>query len=1144
MKLSAESELMQNQKHATVMDHVRFEVLQSGSGSSLFFSIGSDGIFYVTREVSNSGKITSVTGWNRMDLSSKIAKANPGATVNAKMFALAQNNLTLAFDIVLVMTINGTDALFVSAGHRNDDSSWVDSEIVWTQVRTDAPLNLKVNDIMLMSAVNPTKPGTSILTCFVDIYKFPDQNTLLDRYYVRLDPATEYKWKKHPLPVTVSAGDITSCLGQRTIREKSGIYTFSQLLGKHSLYFTPQTNPFSPTVAPSSVEIPLPAGATAIASSLSVDKQNTNLFVTAPDGLYVYTPKNQEPKSKLVRAVNAVPLAKMVSFEGISELSASSDKEQTSVWALNKEKKLFYMSCTLGREEDPSSWTCPAIICENVVSFSFFLNQELSHNVLFAHLKTASGDTITQLSQDPTKRGPWAKRRILLPATDASHKHEFTSFTTHLKVMKDNGVGIPNAPVTLTSITPVSVYIDNMYYTLSNTATSVHADPTGTLTIIEEVESLAATVITANVEGFSLTINPMDKKIQKTSDIKDLKSVQIKKDGKMQNLVGADVSPQDADDAHKALQDLLGAHKDLPSDGSVKPKAPAPKSEESHVGIGDLFMHPGDFFHHIGTMIEDIGKAFLQVVDGVYHFVVHIGELVIRAVLDTISAVAGAIKNVFDKIKVFFEDLVAFLGFLFDWEDIKRTHKVIKNVLVRVAEHSVGKLGEAETTIGDYFDKMEKAMSAFTGVSSAQGSMAAPVGGVANDHPTPEGTDSPQSNWAMYHTKNFVSQPEDHPEPKATTFGDVFDTAITDLKTQVLDKADSLPPSTIAKTVVGIFLKGSVGIAKVTILDFIRLIKAATSGLISALTHSIEIPILSDLYKKFVGEDLSVLDVICLAAAIPATIVCKIATNGKAPCPDNSTTQALINAKSLDEIRNLVKPSRSVVKTRELNLGNSGEPKLFKTRELNLVSERAITTAATTATPTPPSTPPTKSDSGVENSITGLLNMVGMIGGVLVGITCFGKDADRFIPGVSEITGLAAFAALAPGFACLVFEKWEDHDEGSNARNYFVASSVLVGISVVKCLADIGGSEKYKAIADKVDVALNLAGLILGILVFTVDNNKLSDMFGFIGGLIAGGAGVGYLFIQKSGHLEIYLGLMVLSSMFVMLSGIETFQGK
>jgi hypothetical protein len=59
MQLFGISELMKNQKHASVMSpDTNFAVLQTADGDSIFFSTGTDHVLYVTREVRQSQ-----TGW-------------------------------------------------------------------------------------------------------------------------------------------------------------------------------------------------------------------------------------------------------------------------------------------------------------------------------------------------------------------------------------------------------------------------------------------------------------------------------------------------------------------------------------------------------------------------------------------------------------------------------------------------------------------------------------------------------------------------------------------------------------------------------------------------------------------------------------------------------------------------------------------------------------------------------------------------------------------------------------------------------------------------------------------------------------------------------------------------------------------------
>jgi hypothetical protein len=87
MKITAETEPMKNQKHAnTLAPDIAFEVLQTSDRDALFFSIGTDHVFYVTRKVR-----VSQTGWTMIDLSSALSASYSGAVVAAKSFSVSQN---------------------------------------------------------------------------------------------------------------------------------------------------------------------------------------------------------------------------------------------------------------------------------------------------------------------------------------------------------------------------------------------------------------------------------------------------------------------------------------------------------------------------------------------------------------------------------------------------------------------------------------------------------------------------------------------------------------------------------------------------------------------------------------------------------------------------------------------------------------------------------------------------------------------------------------------------------------------------------------------------------------------------------------------------------------------------------------------
>ena len=330
MNIATETELMKNQKHAEVMSpDASFEVLQTTDGGALFFSIGTDQVFYVTREVS-----ATQTGWTKVDLSSPLSASQGNAPIIAKSFSLSQNAQTLAFDLALVITVAGADLLYVSLNNTNTADAWA-KNIPWTLLPFDAagvklPIPLTIADVYLMNMPSPDGQGyPPVQNCFVDILRSPGSPLqLLDRYYIQ--PYATPHWVRHTLAADLKAGSISSCLGNRSNDYVPGIYTFGVIGTTMELIYTPQYNYFRPAVAPNTARLILPTGSTAIASALN-SAGTTNLFVTGANGIYVFTPDNQGDQSVPILVVPAVTIAGSSILGGVSSLSASTTVRLFSV---------------------------------------------------------------------------------------------------------------------------------------------------------------------------------------------------------------------------------------------------------------------------------------------------------------------------------------------------------------------------------------------------------------------------------------------------------------------------------------------------------------------------------------------------------------------------------------------------------------------------------------------------------------------------------------------------------------------------------------------------------------------------------------------------------------------------------------------
>ncbi|KAL8715211.1 MAG: hypothetical protein Q9220_001169 [cf. Caloplaca sp. 1 TL-2023] len=930
-----------------------FQVVQTPTGDSVFFSLGTDGILYATREVQ-----ANATGWTRIDLSSKLSSTQGGANIKTKAFAVSQNVETLAFDLALAVTAGSTDYLYVSLGNSNTDASWAKG-VQWTLVPFDDSSKpsgvaaLTIADVYLVNLPNAAQAQT----CFVDIWRSPPASNplkLLDRYYIL--PNGSPKWHLHQLAIDLAAGSIASCLGRRTKDLVGGIYTYGTISGSPELIYVPQYNAFRPTSPPNPARLAIPSGTKSIATSIDIDG-HSNLFVSGSSGLFVFTPDEQDDGSAAIQVINSSLVA------SASELSAMTAGGFTVVWGLSPQRTLFYTKCYAGSEADPSAWSVPVPLLLNVESYSFYANNGAGNTILFAHV---TGQQMVQLTQDPVTSN-WIKRQILLPTTEISHMVEFNGFTTRMEILGDNGIQQKDVDVTLTATSAVSVFINDVYYVLSgDVPVTIKTDATGAITIIQQSDSLAVVFYQAALgitPNSRIDINPAGKAVAKLLTIQNKDSLNNAKvtraDGTVQPLVPNSVPDSDRQAAATALQNFAQISKDLPADGSrqatpvnaqaqsvptprkvvmalsvnsaadsqlqLHPQPAAAHAQMLASGLPTLLVEAGDFFTMIGNTIgAEIKSLVFKVVNGLHEVWVQIGNVVYRALLDCVAAIVRAAEWVFDKLKVLLEDLIAFLGFLFGWKDIVRTHKIIKNLLKQFANKAVMGIATAEAAVAKGLDGLQDKVNAWAGIPDSKTSIGS---GSAQANSSDNGSSSPQAHWGMEHAKANLSNSTTS-FSSAGTGSSTLDkviadlqglasdeyaglaTAIDSLQKQILDPILTMSPTQVMQRLAAIIGGVLIQTAKNVVVKSLDIIKILIDAVFKLLDAPISIPVLSPFYRSITGSELSFLDVMCFIAAIPVTIMYKIVA-GVAPFPDDSTTSALINAKDFASFKNIVKPAKT-----------------------------------------------------------------------------------------------------------------------------------------------------------------------------------------------------------------------------------------
>lgn len=924
----SDTELMKNQKYASVMDPAhQFDVLQNQDGTSLFFSIGADEVLYATRETA-----ASQTGWIKYDISSSLAGRFAQKTIAAKQFAATQSpRSTSSVDLALVTRVNGNDSLYIALDVPNTPETW-ESFPYWVDASFDAqgrapPLPFTIADVYLMNI-----PETGVL-CFADVIRNPADNTqVVDRYYI--DVNSSPKWTFHPLPDDISAGSVVSCLGKRPEDPVGGIYTFGFIGSNQDLIYTPaatKDNPF-----PESIHLVIPPQATTIASMLD-SSGNTFLFTIWPltATIWVFKPDQQHNGDYAELAVDSNFLRQTNILYGTQTLTATSAGGRTVLWGLNSSSELYSLSCPSGSETDPSKWSNPVPICYDVLQFAHYLNayQNAANSVLFAQ---TSEDQLMQLTQNPNT-SIWAERSVLLPADNVNSMIEFNSYTSHIKVADTNGMGVPNYPVSLSSSSPTSVNVNDVYMILRPDETiQILTNSAGAVTIIEETQTLSGTTInvTVSVNGQNIVeiIDPHDNVCQRLSTVTSYESL-LAATVTDSNGVTYPLVPMSS----VALDQLLFAADEFKTLLAIKPqllvngiakKKPAfmtdgpAKNGPSSQSIGSWFkLLWGDMVRWFKKAWNTVKKAYTQIIDGVWHFIVEVGEDIYSAVIDTVAAVVGAAEYVFNQIAVAYDEIVKYLGFLFNWEDIKRTHFVVKNILKLSAQQVTNSITDIEDGIKSSFATIQEKVDQWSDLPDSGQT----IGQLQASQSSVPSSDSPQANWALHHaTSNLQNAQSDH-DPKVpvtkeleaafkdlsnlmtTEEGDII--AMINSLVDVVKDFASLSATQLFEKIAGIIVDFVLNTVENCVLTLLDLTKLFTEAFFAVLDAPLDIPILSPIYKDITGDQLSFLDLVCLIGAIPATVIYKAITN-TAPFAANDLTNQLITAPDYAALRNIFETSQ------------------------------------------------------------------------------------------------------------------------------------------------------------------------------------------------------------------------------------------
>ncbi|KAF5620636.1 hypothetical protein F25303_12516 [Fusarium sp. NRRL 25303] len=934
------TEMMQNYVPGEIVNPSgKFEALQTQDGHSILFSLGSANVLQAIVEQSGA----SSTGWRIVDLSSNVLSSafasDKGAVV--KTFDVNQSAVDGTISLALVVTSGGADNLLLSLYNHNSTAAWIPApNLTWKSVPFDA--STSGTTIAIEGVMFAETDASHKQLIIVDIDRSSsDAIKMISRYYVN-PLATDKHWTSHEITVGIQAGNYQSCVGRFQNEFVDGVFTCGVSGNSSQLVYVPISNAFGHGPPPArTLSLPGNVTASAIATARAFNN-STDLYAIGGQTLF-YFPANSQASQSVATTIFSNNI-----FQSTTELSAMTHGGVTTIWGKNGSDQIYYTSCPNTQLGMAASWSTPLPLMSGIEHMSAFVNRTGYSNTIF----TSGGTSLWRLVQaTETTAKLWRQESLVIEAPPQTKAIAFNSYTTTIQLADDKKVPAGDVAVSITAPCRTPVYINGLYYVLSSTPVTVSSDKTGMLTVVENTHNtLNGTSITVTCGGHPTVIDPSHKSFQKITSLNtptDLGAAKIPKNvvaggtsgpSVTAPLVDASTSTNDMQSAATTLGNLstvYGAIKNPNAPLKVAPKPVPPKPIPEHYPSSGLFGSICDTFEDIGHAIEaDVGDIFhalksaaeaivhivKEAASDVWHFVTTIAGKVYHAVLSTVDAVVGAVEWVFNAIKTVIQDVIRFLEFLLDWEDIKRTKNVICNIAKLFMQGQINLIASAKPFFDQEMNALVTMINGWAGDTSWTGTIGQattqPLS--ANGQNASTGRTSGSQMLSNRYKNNASSLTLFETDTADSGVEELVDNLLTALENEnktmtaaynnlknLAHNVSSQPLQDSLKQLVAIIadvLVSTLGNVGDAILDILTSLASSAMHLLDTKFH---IPIISDILSDLDISEPSLLDLFCWIVAVAYTVIYKIANNS-APFADNDDVSALINSDSWHTLQTIL----------------------------------------------------------------------------------------------------------------------------------------------------------------------------------------------------------------------------------------------
>ncbi|KAK0542920.1 hypothetical protein OC846_006589 [Tilletia horrida] len=751
------------------------------------------------------------------------------------------------------------------------------------------------NGVIEKLYIGDTVEVTSSYPALVAIYDRLDR-PLKEAAHVKVDQL-EWKWQTE-LQLPENPRHMLDMACGTLPNQESGFFYLYKIENTTALTFCSTT---SPGVA---ISLQVPQGATSLATFVNKDG-HTDLLVGSLDKICHYTSFN----CCMHKLASDPPVYTTISSDseflaGVHHLFVAPGprptKEQMgdiTVFFRNDAASILYQSFDIEvlTDKDPDvgdycsvsarSQVTPLLTAERGGgTFAATIDPATGSRKLFVN--DLSGTKMTLLEQSSVNK-LWQQLSVLVPSTGVNE--DVPTFTSHVKIYGPKGELQPKQKVLLKASSPVELAVNGITIRVTTVGVPVETDYSSSLTIIHNISDISTVSLTiTDVPGApekvvrgSVTFDPSQKvqeKIRGLGSIEGLKCATLENGEK---LVDANVPHETLEFAASALSKLGAKMDEL---GSSKPLV-------ANAAVGSSW----GFWHFLSSIADKIKSWAVQG----WEFIVETAGKVYKFVLESVGHVMKAMSWVFEKIKVGFNKLVEFVKFVFAWDDILDT----RTILVRTVNFGIdGLSGLVNVFAGRadaWFEQLDQKIASMDTTALSKHSAAIQKPEQNAESEAQKALDSPGGNWSGYQLqhgdvgKSFkgdiktgdsvkytdpISQKlwKEVIQPCFKSVEQLFD-EVGQLVTSMLNPRGDVDTSDLFKHFGVQMLRKMVNILRTLMVGIIKLGSVACDAFKLALNTRIEIPVLSALYRKIAnGQDLSLIDAICLLLAIPATIVYKV----------------------------------------------------------------------------------------------------------------------------------------------------------------------------------------------------------------------------------------------------------------------------